>query len=327
MVDVVVVGQVGRDLVLTVPQVPAAGGAVDVTDRHELLGGAVNQAVGCRQLGLRTAVLGVVGDDAAGQDAIEQARSDGLDVTELRIRAGGTTALFVDVVADDGTRRLLEHVPAEVRLTADDVRRARPLLRSARAVLVQAAQPTDAVRETLRTCRDAGGLVVLDGAPADGSAADELVALADVVRADAAEAPAVLGRRPDGVAATREAARALVSRALASRAPVAGEGAGPRIVALAVPGEGDLLAYRDERGAVGDVLLPLLGTAPADVTGAGDAFVAGLVAALLQGLDEETAGWWAAAAAGHTVARVGGRPDLDAARVASSADRARRGSG
>ena len=49
MSGVVVVGQVGRDLVLTVAELPAEGGSADVLERQELLGGkGANQAVACR---------------------------------------------------------------------------------------------------------------------------------------------------------------------------------------------------------------------------------------------------------------------------------------
>src|SRR5690606_41541354 len=61
------------------------------------------------------------------------------------------------------------------------------------------------------------------------------------------------------------------------------------------------------------------------ISGGGDAFVAGLVRGLLAGSGAETAGWWAPAAAALTVARLGGRPDLDVERVAARADRAAQG--
>lgn len=39
MTDLVVVGQVGRDLVLRVPGIPDAMGSTDVQERREVLGG------------------------------------------------------------------------------------------------------------------------------------------------------------------------------------------------------------------------------------------------------------------------------------------------
>ncbi|GEA89779.1 PfkB family carbohydrate kinase [Cellulomonas cellasea] len=58
--------------------------------------------------------------------------------------------------------------------------------------------------------------------------------------------------------------------------------------------------------------------------GGGDAFVAGEIAARLRGEDPDTAGWWGSAAAALTVTHLGGRPDLDPARVEATARDARR---
>jgi ribokinase len=57
-------------------------------------------------------------------------------------------------------------------------------------------------------------------------------------------------------------------------------------------------------------LLPFADVDVIDPTGAGDAFVAGLIAALRDGAAPGQAGRRAAAAASATVQRLGGRPDL-----------------
>jgi ribokinase len=78
--DVVVVGQVARDLALRVGHVPDAGSTAAVDERIEVLGGkGANQAVGMAQLGLAPALVGVVGDDLAGADVLARAASDGID--------------------------------------------------------------------------------------------------------------------------------------------------------------------------------------------------------------------------------------------------------
>jgi len=60
----------------------------------------------------------------------------------------------------------------------------------------------------------------------------------------------------------------------------------------------------------GSLVVPL-GDAPVvDTTGAGDTFVAALVAALAEGLEPAECGRRAAAAAGRTVRHPGGRPRL-----------------
>jgi ribokinase len=191
MVDVVVVGHVGRDLVLEVDDVPGPGAGASVRARQERAGGAVNQAVAARQLGLSAALVAAVGDDDAGTAVLADARADDIDVTGVVRRPGVPSALFVDVVPHDGARRLLEHVPESLGLTAPDVFDAAHLLTQARAVIVQAQQPSDAVREAVRIAADAGALVVLDGST-DRATLDDLLgrtAPGSVARRDR-------GRRP-----------------------------------------------------------------------------------------------------------------------------------
>lgn len=304
--SVVVVGQVARDLVLTVHAVPEEGGSAAVRSRRELLGGkGANQAVACRQLGVPAQLVGVVGADAAGEDVLAQAAADGIGVSGVVRRPGAPTALLVDVVGPPGVRRLLEDVDDRTLLTPQDVRSSAVLLRAADAVLVQLQQPAAAVSEALDAARAGGALTVTDGAPADEASRRRVLGTATVVRADAAEAEALVGRAPRDVGGTVRAARSLLEE-------------GPAVVALAAPGGADVVAWPG-----GHVVLPHLGQDPVDPTGGGDAFVAALTVGLLRGRSPEEAGWWAAAAAAEVVGRAGGRPELDLDRLLGAARRAR----
>jgi ribokinase len=291
--DVIVAGQIARDLVLVVDDVPGAGQSAAVRQRREMLGGkGANQAVALAQLGMRVALLGVVGDDDAGQQALDQARADGIDVSAVQRRDGTATGLVVDVVDRAGRWHYLEDLPPSVLLTEADVAAAASLFAGARWVSIQLQQPPEAALAAARRAREAGGKIALDGAPADGEHHADLLALADVVRADAREA-AILTQTPAGDASqAREAAAGILRR-------------GPSVVALAVDGTGNLVAWPG-----GDLLIPLTDTPVADTTGAGDAFMAALITALDRGDDPARAGRLAVAAAGATVGHPGGRPAL-----------------
>ncbi|WP_448610240.1 PfkB family carbohydrate kinase [Geodermatophilus sp. URMC 60] len=325
MADVVVLGQVGRDLVLRTPALPEAGGSATLGERRELLGGkGANQAVALAQLGVPVALVGVVGDDHPGTEAVAQAAADGIDVSAVVRRRGAATALLVDLVEDGGVRRLLEDVPAAVLLTPEDVAAAGDQLAAAQVVSLQLQQPAAAVAAALARVPE-GVLVVVDGAPADDATRDAVLARADVVRADAAEARLLTGRELSGVDDARDAAAELLT-------------AGARVVALRVGEEGDLVAWRagprfgvaaeelevDPAWADGDVLVPLLGGPPVDPTGGGEAYVATLTATLLGGAAPEDAAWAASAAAGLTVTHAGARPQLDPGALAAAVRRVRR---
>ncbi|MEV0429044.1 PfkB family carbohydrate kinase [Micromonospora sp. NPDC050495] len=296
--DAIVVGQVARDLVLLVDEVPGPSGAVPVRRRRELLGGkGANQAVGLAQLGARVGLLGVVGEDEVADRLLGQARSDGIDVAPVLRRAGTPSALIVDVV-DAGARwRYLEDIPEATLLSEADVVGAAAMLRAARAVVVQLQQPLPAALAAARCARDAGRLVVLDGAPADPAGGAELFALADVLRADAREAGRMVGVPPADADAGLRAGRELRAR-------------GPALVVVEVVGQGNAVVWPD-----GAVFLPLTDTATVDSTGAGDAFVAALTAGLLRGEPYPRAARYAVAAAGATVGHPGGRPALTPAAI------------
>jgi ribokinase len=305
MADVVVVGQIGRDLVLRVDELPPPGGSATARERRELLGGkGANQAVALAQLGVPVALVGVVGDDRPGDEACVQAAADGIDVSCVVRRPGATTALLLDLVEDGGRRRLVESVPDDVLLTADDVRPAADLIAGAAALVLQLQTPGAGVRAALDAVRP-GALVVADGAPQDEQTRAAVLARADVVRADGSEAAQLVGRPLEGIDAVRQAARDLLD-------------AGPRLVALGAGEDGDLVAWAD-----GEVLLPLLGEDPVDPTGAGDSYVAALTAALLGGAGPEDAAWAASSAAALSVTHAGGRPALSPEALESAVHRFR----
>lgn len=293
MADVVVVGQIARDLVLRVDELPGPGQAAPVRERLEMLGGkGANQAVGLLQLGVSTALVGVLGDDAHGDRLLEQASGDGIDTTHVVRRAGERSGLIVDIVAKDW--HYLEDLPQPVLLTEADVANAAGPIRAARATVVQLQQPAAAVLAAAEIARAAGGLVVFDGVTEDGRR-DRLFDAADVLRADAHEAELLAGRALTGPDDVTAFARGLL------------DGHRLRFVALAVSGFGDVFVWPE-----GDVHIPY-GTADViDTTGAGDAMTAALTSVLYRGGGPELAAHLAATAATATVRRLGGRPDLTA---------------
>ncbi|MDR5699572.1 PfkB family carbohydrate kinase [Agromyces aerolatus] len=289
---IVVVGQAARDLVLGIDALPEAEGSTPVSERIERLGGkGANLAAGLRQLNpaTRVTLVAVLGTDASGAHAFDDAADSGLDVDHVVRR--GRTALLVDLVESDGTRRLLEDVPPEAELTTDDVIAAVAAMRDADTVVLQLQQPAEALLAAARAAVDAGARLALDGA-IGGAARDELLAEASVVRADAREAALLTGIAINDLDAARRAAGALLAH-------------GPDVAAVAVPGAGDLVAWPG-----GERFFPFAEHDRTDRTGAGDAFVAGLVMGLRRGDAPEAAGRLAADAASSTVQRLGGRPDL-----------------
>lgn len=287
---VVVIGQIGRDLVLRTEGPPSASESTTILQREELLGGkGANQAVGLVQLGVPVALIGVVGDDIAGTFVLQQAERDGIDIGGVVRR--GTTALLIDLVAPPPERMLLEHVPESSLVQVADLERSAARLDGADLVSIQLQQPAATALAAARRARQRGVRVVADGAPPQDIQAD-LLASVDVIRADATEAALIAGKAITTVAEAADLANNLLT-------------CGPELVAIAVPDVGDLMVWSG-----GSELFEFADVDVVDPTGAGDAFVAGLISALRDGADPHAAGRRATAAASATVQRLGGRPDL-----------------
>jgi pfkB family carbohydrate kinase len=88
--EVVVVGQTASDLVLLVDEMPAEGTRAVGQRRREMLGGkGANQAVAIAQLNVRSALLGVVGEGRIGEEILDRASADGVDITAPARRSAG----------------------------------------------------------------------------------------------------------------------------------------------------------------------------------------------------------------------------------------------
>lgn len=284
MDEIVVVGQMARDLVLVVDEVPGSGGTTPVRERREMLGGkGANIAVGLAQLGAPVALVGVVGDDDVGARLIARAAADGIATDAVVSRPDCATGLIVDIVADGW--RYLEDLPDGVLLREEDL--PIDLIAQAAAVVVQLQQRPEVA---LKAARAALGRVVLDGAPE--RLRDELLACADVLRADHQEAELLTGRKITSADDALRAARELK---------------GLELVAFAVDGVGNVFVWDG-----GELVLPLGDADVVDTTGGGDAFVAALTFALTRGDGPEDAARRAVEASGATVTHPGGRPELTA---------------
>lgn len=301
--EVVVVGHIGRDLVVLVDRAPGPGESLGVHERREMLGGkGANQALALTQLGHHVAVVGAVGDDDTGGWALDSAAEDGIDIQAVSVRPATSTGLIVSIVDAEANWRYLEDIPDATLVRPGDVEQAGPLFGSCRVASLQLQEPFDSVVLAAELARQAGATVVLDGAPPRDADADRLFACADVLRADSREAAILTGGPVENADQAMAAGRTLAGR-------------GPGVVVLAVGEEGNAVIWDG-----GQALVPLTGGPVVDQTGGGDAMVAGLIAGLLRHPDDPLlATCVGTAAAGTVVRRLGGRPEINSRQVWESA--------
>ncbi len=260
-----VVGSANMDLVLRVDSLPAAGETVLGGGPEWLPGGkGANQAVAAALSGADVRMIGCVGDDAGGRAVLAALQSAGVDTTSVRVLSGQNTGMAVVLVAPDGENAIAVSPGANLALAPADAGVVASSLGPSDVLLVQMEVRADVVAEAVSLAAAAGSRRVLNLAPAAAIPAATLAQL-DLLVVNRSEAEFLLNRPLANPAARREAVRDL--RAL-----------GPAAVVLTAGGEGCVLG---DAGGLRDV--PALPVQVVDTSGAGDAFVGALCAALAGG--------------------------------------------
>jgi ribokinase len=276
---VVVVGSVNADLVVTVASLPLAGETVTGGSFARFGGGkGANQAVAAARLGAAVAMVGAVGDDDLGEEALRELAAEGVDVSRVARLDGVATGVAAIVVDSRGENQIAVAsganacVEVELSLTGDGV------------VLLGHEVPPSAVEAGLAAARAAGWTAILNPAPARELPADPSGVL---LTPNADEARALTGEKD-----VDAAARAL---AALTGAPV--------LVTLGA--EGALLVDGDEV----ERLAPLQARV-VDTTGAGDTVNGALAAELAAGRPLGDAARFALAAATLSTRAAGARAGM-----------------
>jgi len=302
--DVVVVGSVNADLVVSVARLPRAGETVSGGTFARFGGGkGANQAVAAARAGARVTMIGAVGADDFGDEALRELAAEGVDVSAVARLDGVATGVAAIVVDARGENQIAVASGANAALRGDEVASALTRLAggspprgaassapsggassSSGVVLLGHEVPPAAVEAGIRGARAAGRLVVLNPAPAR-DLPDDLDGV--ILTPNADEARELAGEREPEAAARTLAAR--------TGAPV--------LVTLGE--EGALLVDGDaiER-------LPAPAVDVVDTTGAGDAVNGALAAELAAGRPLRDAARFAMAAAALSTRAAGARDGM-----------------
>lgn len=299
--DCLVVGSAVADVLVRPVALGAAigGGRILHVDPLEATTGGLvcNTGMALTRLGHTVVAAGVVGRDAWGDLIRTRLAIAGIDATALASSAGRATSTTVALIDASGERTFMHHVGAMAELDEGFVTGILPAAARARWTIVgyvgllPGLEPR--LGSALAAIRATGCRVGLETAGAGGTLADVAAALPHVdlyvpsldeaVRQTGLTDPAAAVRRYRGLGA-----RGIVGVKLGARGALL---AGPEGEPIEIP------------------CLPAPGPV-VDTTGAGDAFLAGLVAGLSRGMGLREAGLLGAATAACCVTGPGATAGL-----------------
>jgi len=291
--SMIVFGSINMDLVARVPRLPLAKETLLGDDFAQIPGGkGANQAVALARLGIPTYIVGRVGADNFGTALIENLQFAGVQTENITIDRSANSGVALINVDDRGENQIVVVGGANSRIDQDDVNRLINLLPSAMGLLLQLEIPMTAVIAAAKLAKKAHVKVILDPAPAPSYLPDELYQLVEIITPNEVEAGQLVGFTVDGRETAATAATILLER-----------GVKCAIVKL---GDRGVLCATDEE----TFFVPAFSVQAIDTVAAGDAFNAGLAAALAEGLGLREAVIWGAAAGALSVTKRGAQTSL-----------------
>jgi ribokinase len=289
---VVVLGSLNMDLVVALSRLPRTGETV-IGDRLQRFPGGkgANQAVAAARLGAEVAMVGRVGKDSFGDELLANLTSDGVDIKGVARDPDEPTGAAL-ILVEMGGENMIAVARGAGRLVGDaDVARAAGSLKERDVLLLQLEIPLAAVAAAARAAKAAGARVILNAAPV-ASLEASLLSQLEVLVVNEIEAEPLLGRPAADPGQAEQAAYAAL--ALGARSAVVTLGAA-----------GAVLAQGKEIHRINPQRVQAV-----DATGAGDAFVGALAAALAAGAALVEAAELAGAAGAAAVTKPGAQASL-----------------
>ncbi len=289
---VVVVGSLNMDLVMRTPRVPVGGETLHGHEFSTLPGGkGANQAVACARLGAKVAMIGQVGNDGFGTTLRDGLAADGIDVNGVLQTSAVGTGVAMILVEDIGQNRIVLAAGANGALTPDDIDAQTALIGGAAMVVLQLEVPMPVVERAIAIAHSAGVPVLLNPGPAK-PLAEPLWSQIDLLIPNESEAELL-----SGIAVTDAASAYTAARVFRQR--------GVKCVLITLGANG--VAVVDDAG---ERHLPAHVVKAVDTTAAGDTFIGGLTAGLVEGMAMDEAVALGQRASALCVTRHGAQPSI-----------------
>ena len=289
---IIVVGSLNMDLVMRTPRVPVGGETLNGHEFSTLPGGkGANQAVACTRLGGKVGMIGQVGTDGFGNTLRDGLSADGIDVSGVKQTASVGTGVAMILVEDIGQNRIVLASGANGTLSLADIDAQSAAIEDAAILVVQLEVPMPVVQHAIAIAHAAGVPVLLNPAPA-APLPESIWPQVDILVPNESEASLLAGIRVSDATSAFAAARIFRQRGVSCVLVTLGE-QGVAVV-----------------DAAGERHIPAQVVKAIDTTAAGDTFIGGLTAGLIEGMSLDDAVALGQKASALCVTRHGAQPSI-----------------
>jgi len=283
---IAVIGSINMDYTSRVERLPAMGETIMASSFYVSPGGkGANQAVAARRLGAEVAMIGCVGQDAAGRELVERFKRQGIDTSCVRFseKPTGNALITVD---DEGHNTLVVYDGSNGELDINWVKSCEKYLAGSDYVIFQHEIPVETVESAIESCYNMGIKVILNPAPAKKICLDTYKYV-DIITPNETELFKLTGRQD-----AFEGAEVLLSY-------------GVKRVVVTLGEKGCAYVSKNER-----IMLDGFKVKAVDTTAAGDSFNAALAISLAEGKNIKDALMFSNAVGALTATKFGAQDSL-----------------
>lgn len=288
---ILVIGSSNTDMTVKSPTIPRPGETVIGGEFKMGAGGkGANQAVAAKRLGGDVTFVCKVGRDLFGDNAVENYRKEGMDVSHV-LRSDKPSGVALILVDGNAENCISVATGANGDLTPDDIEAKSELIRSSSILVLQNEIPIESVLKAARIAHESGSYVILNPAPAC-SLPEEIFQYVDLMTPNQTESEFYTGIPVNDEASAQKAADTLRAK-------------GVRDIIMTMGGKGSMGFTSD-----GTFFTPSRKVEAVDTTAAGDTFCGGLAVAISEGKTLPEAAEFATAASALTVQKMGAQESI-----------------
>jgi ribokinase len=262
MPDILIVGSMNADLVVRAPRFPQPGETISGEDLKIIPGGkGANQAVAAARQGASVAMVGRVGSDSFGPELINNLKQNNINASHVQIDSESATGTATIIVDANGQNSIVLSPGGNGKMSPADVDGVS--FSGHKLLLLQLEIPVKTVLAAAKRAKEDGLRVLLNPAPAI-PLPNELISLPDFILPNESELSLLTDQPINDIASAEKAARALLER-------------GAQNVIVTLGAKGALIVTGTQVTRVDTYEVDVV-----DTTAAGDAFIGGFAAKLLE---------------------------------------------
>ena len=259
MNKVTVIGSINLDRTIRVKEMAKPGETIHASEVFSAGGGkGANQAVAAKRSGAKTAFIGAVGHDEAGQKKREILGNEEKNLAWIAQLDKVATGQAYIVVDEKGENSIMIHAGANGKITPEHVVKHADLIKESDFVIAQFESDLASTIKAFEVAHQAGVKTILNPAPAMRTVPEELLKTTDVIAPNETETEILTGIKVVDEESMQKAAAKL-------------HALGIKVVLITIGSQGSFYSMDGQSGIV-----PAFKVNAVDTTAAGDTFIGAL---------------------------------------------------